>query len=191
VGPAQRVGALCLSHADSSDQVVVAERTISTTNEADVSRPIAAATVTFRSLEITRPLGLLAERRDEPHEDQPGTDPDDEPGKEVVEQDAETCADELLKRGSTAITLAGGMLPLLPSLSRRTRTTSTPWAQSLVALQSFLHACKQSSSTPVDWFTREGGVELELRGGRLRRALGSGQSAAALATRCQTVEIWL
>jgi hypothetical protein len=29
-------------------------------------------------------MQLLAERRDEPHEDEPGTDPDDKPAEEVV-----------------------------------------------------------------------------------------------------------
>ena len=37
---------------------------------------------------------LLAERSDEPHEDQPGADPDEEPGEEVVQQHSKTQADK-------------------------------------------------------------------------------------------------
>jgi hypothetical protein len=37
---------------------------------------------------------LLAERRDEAHQDESGTDPYNEPGEDLVEEDAETCADK-------------------------------------------------------------------------------------------------
>jgi hypothetical protein len=36
----------------------------------------------------------LAERRDEPHEDEPGADPDDKPGEDVVQEDSKSQADK-------------------------------------------------------------------------------------------------
>jgi hypothetical protein len=39
------------------------------------------------------PMQLLADRRDQAHEDEPGADPNEKPGEEVVQQDSKTYAD--------------------------------------------------------------------------------------------------
>src|SRR6476620_11092086 len=83
------------------------------TNEASIHRGFRGTSdhACRPSLREASPPGcreaLLAERCDEAHEDKPGTNPDDKPGEEVVEQDSETHADKhSADEGGTAIGVA-------------------------------------------------------------------------------------